>query len=97
LHLGFAEVLRAVVGQAPLAGLLVDDEHPVVRVGDIDEEGVFALGDGEVTDLEVGVGFERGGAIRACAPDGVLLVRGWMRPSLVKIWPARPLTPASCR
>ena len=36
-----------VVGQAPFPGFLVHDEHPVVRVGDVDEEGVFALGNGD--------------------------------------------------
>ena len=31
VHLGFAEVLGAVVGESPFAGFLVDDEGPLGR------------------------------------------------------------------
>ena len=32
------------IGQPPLAEFLVDDEGPLIGIGDIDEEGVVALG-----------------------------------------------------
>ena len=74
MHLGFAEVLGAVVSEAPFAGLLVDNEHPIVRVGDVDEEGVVALGDGDVSDHEIGIGVQGSGGVGSGAPYGVVRI-----------------------
>ena len=70
-HLHAAQVLRLVVHRAPLAGLLVHDQLPVVGVGDIDEEGVVALGHLQSADGQVGVGVQFGGAIGAGAPHRI--------------------------
>ena len=51
--------------KAPLAGLLVDDKHPVVGIGDVDEEGVVALGHGDVAELDVTIGVK---GVAALAP-----------------------------
>ena len=48
-----AEVVALGVGDAPLAGLLADDEDPLVFAGQ-GEEGVGAGGNVEGADLEVG-------------------------------------------
>ena len=48
-----AEVIAFGVGDAPLAGLLADDEEPLLGAGQ-GEEGVGAGGDVEGADLEVG-------------------------------------------
>ena len=44
IHLGPNQILRRVVFRSPLAGLLVDDQNPVVGIGDVDIETVRALG-----------------------------------------------------
>ena len=44
VHLGPDQILRRVVVRSPLAGLLVDDQNPVVGIGDVDIETVRALG-----------------------------------------------------
>src|ERR1035441_4475018 len=72
LHLHPAQILGGVVRQAPLAGLLVDNQNPVVGVGDVDKEGVVTLGNGQAVNGEVGFGMQLGGGIGACAPDRVL-------------------------
>ena len=64
----------AVVGEAPLAEFLVDDEGPLVGVGDVDEEGVVALGDVQVADHEVAVSVQRGGGVGSGAPYGIVRV-----------------------
>jgi hypothetical protein len=70
-HLHAAQVLGLVVDRAPLAGLGVDDEHPAVGVGDVDVEGVVALGNGQGADFEVGIGVQLGGGVGSGAPDGI--------------------------
>ena len=67
-HLRAAKVLGLVVDRAPLAGLGVDREDPVVGVGDVDVEGVVALGNGEAGDGDVAVGVQLGGAVGARTP-----------------------------
>ena len=72
-HFCVNQVLRWIVGKTTLAGLLVDDEHPVIRVGDIDPETVRAHGqtNGRVAYVEIGIGFQNGGRIGSGAPYGI--------------------------
>src|SRR5262249_26466307 len=54
-----------------LAGFLTDDEHPGVRVFDVDVKRVVPLGNGKSADVEIGIGVQRGGGVRARAPYGI--------------------------
>jgi hypothetical protein len=67
LHGSTAEVHGLGIDGAPLAGLFVEDEQPLVRVRQ-GVEGVGAGGDGEDSDPEVGGGDEGGGIVGARAP-----------------------------
>jgi len=69
-HLHTAQVLRLVIRQARLAGLLVDDQHPVVGVRDVSKEGVVALGNIQAANGQVGISVQLGGGIGAGAPTG---------------------------
>ena len=55
LHLGAAQILGLVIAEAPFARLLAHDENPVVGIGDVDEEGVVPLGNGQVANCDVSV------------------------------------------
>ena len=61
-------ITLVLVGNAPLSGFLVDDERPLVGVGN-GEDGVAASGDIFAADDDVGAGDERGGCIGSSAPD----------------------------
>ena len=63
-----AEIVAFRVRDAPLAGLLADDEEPLVFAGQ-GEESVGAGGDVEGADLEVGCGDESSGGVGSGAPD----------------------------
>ena len=77
VHFDFADVLGSVIGEAPFAGFLIDDECPLIGIGDVDEEGVVAFGDLKVANAEIGIGVEGGGSVGSAAPDGILrAVRG---------------------
>jgi len=69
MHLGAAEVGAFGIGDAPLAGLLAEDELPgcsgSARQG---EERVAAGGNTERADLEIAGGYEAGGWIGSGAP-----------------------------
>ena len=54
----------------PTRRFLVDDQGPVVRIGDVNEEGVVALGDREITNHEVGIGVEGGGGLAPARHTG---------------------------
>jgi len=65
----------AVVAQAPFAGLLVDDQHPLVRVRDVDEQRVVTLRHSKVANGEVGVGCcSAVPEFRAGTPDRVMRI-----------------------
>ena len=66
-----AQLLRFVVSGSPLAGLLVDEQHPVGRIGEINEECVIAFGNGQIAERQVGLGVQLGGGIGSGAPDGI--------------------------
>ncbi len=70
LHLDATEVLLHVVFGAPLAGLLVDDEHPFGGGGQ-GVDGVGAGGDEQGADVQRDRRDEGGGGVRAGAPDFV--------------------------
>ena len=74
VHLYFAEVLRSIVGQAPLARLLADNEGPLVRIADVDEQSVVTFGNGKVADHNVTVSVESGGRVRAGTPHRIVRV-----------------------
>ena len=63
-----AEIVALGIGDAPLAGLLADDEDPLIFAGQ-GEERVGAGGDVEGDDLEVRCSDEGGGGIGSGAPD----------------------------
>ena len=49
-------------------------KRPVVGIGDVDEEGVVAFGDGDVADHEVSIGVQGGGGVGSGAPDGIVRI-----------------------
>jgi len=63
-----AEIIALGVGDAPLAGLLADDEDPLLGAGE-GEESVGAGGDIEGADLEISGSDEGRGGIGSGAPD----------------------------
>src|SRR5579872_4174508 len=68
LHGDASQVFRLIVGEAPLAGLLVDHQLPLVgRRQHV--EGVIAGRDAQITDHQVGAGMEGSCGVSAGAPD----------------------------
>ena len=52
--------------------MLAHDENPVVGIGDVDEEGVVPLGNGQVANCDVSVSVQAGGRVGSGAPDRVV-------------------------
>jgi len=55
MHLCFTQILRWVVSQAPLPRLLVEDQRPVVCIGNIHKEGIVALRNVHIADHQVAI------------------------------------------
>src|ERR1700683_4718727 len=68
------QIRRVVVRQTPFAGLLADDERPLVWIRYIREQRIVARRNVQTPDVEIGIRMQGGGGVGARAPDRIVRV-----------------------
>ena len=75
-HFDASKILRLIVFETPLTGLLIDDKLPDFRVAEKDVERVIALRDGKAGDIQIGIRVQDGCRIGAGPPYRIVLLFG---------------------